>query len=300
MNKLIKSAFTLIELLVVIAIIGILSGLIVVSMGGMTTKANIAKTQVFSNSLRNSLIADIAGEWKMDEGSGQVTADSWGGLNNCTLGSTTSVEAIDPTWITTGCIYSNCLSFDGGDSMDCGNNNSLNITGSVTISAWVNTNFNGTYQVVASKSGWGISSNQYVLTVHNGEARFSATNGTNEFNAIKSGVTPTQWHYLVGTYDESTKVFKVFVDGIIGNNATLTGTKSTTVQNFSIGAARVSSPIGFFPGLIDDVRVYDAVAPISQIKEQYYAGLNGLLISGQITKEEYSNRISILAISPLD
>jgi prepilin-type N-terminal cleavage/methylation domain-containing protein len=54
MNELIKKAFTLIELLVVIAIIGILSGLIVVSMGGVTQKANIAKAQVFSNSLKNA------------------------------------------------------------------------------------------------------------------------------------------------------------------------------------------------------------------------------------------------------
>jgi prepilin-type N-terminal cleavage/methylation domain-containing protein len=63
MNKLLRQAFTLIELLVVIAIIGILSGLIVVSMSGVTQKANIAKAQVFSNSLRNSLMLIIVGEW---------------------------------------------------------------------------------------------------------------------------------------------------------------------------------------------------------------------------------------------
>ena len=55
MNRFIKKAFTLIELLVVIAIIGILSGLIVVTMSGVTQKARIAKAQAFSNSLRNAL-----------------------------------------------------------------------------------------------------------------------------------------------------------------------------------------------------------------------------------------------------
>jgi len=85
MNKLLKQAFTLIELLVVIAIIGILSGLIVVSMGNMNQKATIAKAQVFSNSLRNSLMANIVSEWKMDEGSGATVNDTWGGLNNSTL-----------------------------------------------------------------------------------------------------------------------------------------------------------------------------------------------------------------------
>ena len=49
MHKIKQLAFTLIELLVVIAVIGILSGLIVVSMSGVTNKATIAKAQVFSN-----------------------------------------------------------------------------------------------------------------------------------------------------------------------------------------------------------------------------------------------------------
>jgi hypothetical protein len=39
--------------------------------------------------------------------------------------------------------------------------------------------------------------------------------------------------------------------------------------------------------LADDVRIYNAVIPISQIKEQYYAGLNKLLANGAITKDEY-------------
>ena len=67
MSKLIKQAFTLIELLVVIAIIGILSGLIVVAMGGVTQKATIAKSQIFSNSLRNSLMLDILAQYTFDD-----------------------------------------------------------------------------------------------------------------------------------------------------------------------------------------------------------------------------------------
>ena len=92
MNKFIKQAFTLIELLVVIAIIGILSGLIVVSMSGVTQKATIAKAQVFSNSLRigsySSSYYHLAG--KMDEvrifhavvPSAQIKEQYYSGLNS--------------------------------------------------------------------------------------------------------------------------------------------------------------------------------------------------------------------------
>ncbi|MFA5431692.1 MAG: fibrinogen-like YCDxxxxGGGW domain-containing protein [Candidatus Paceibacterota bacterium] len=56
MNKLFKTAFTLIELLVVIAIIGILSGLIVVSMNGSINSANDAKRKAGIDTIRKALI----------------------------------------------------------------------------------------------------------------------------------------------------------------------------------------------------------------------------------------------------
>ena len=68
-------AFTLIELLVVIAIIGILSGLIITTMSGATESARIAKLKVYSNSVRNTLGANLVSEWKFDNSNAN---DSWG------------------------------------------------------------------------------------------------------------------------------------------------------------------------------------------------------------------------------
>ncbi|MFA5432132.1 MAG: fibrinogen-like YCDxxxxGGGW domain-containing protein [Candidatus Paceibacterota bacterium] len=58
MNKLIKQAFTLIELLVVIAIIGILSGLIVISMNASVNSANDAKRKANIDSIRKALVIE--------------------------------------------------------------------------------------------------------------------------------------------------------------------------------------------------------------------------------------------------
>ncbi|MFA5013447.1 MAG: type II secretion system protein, partial [Candidatus Paceibacterota bacterium] len=88
MNKRLFRAFTLIELLVVIAIIGILSALIIVGMNSTTQKATIAKAQVFSNSLRNSLMGNLISEWKFDQvnvPAANQTPDSWSGGNTGTL-----------------------------------------------------------------------------------------------------------------------------------------------------------------------------------------------------------------------
>jgi len=115
MPSLIKKAFTLIELLVVIAIIGIFSGLIVVTMSGVTQKATIAKSQIFSNSLRNALMANLVSEWKFDELTtavqGSTALDSWSGGNNLTV--YTNSDGLDK--LSTNCVSGKCLSFDGTD-----------------------------------------------------------------------------------------------------------------------------------------------------------------------------------------
>jgi len=64
-----------------------------------------------------------------------------------------------------------------------------------------------------------------------------------------------------------------------------------------IGRASAPGSTRFFSGLIDDVRIYNAAIPISQIKEQYYEGLNNLLVTGGINKEEYIEKIQSLSLS---
>ena len=66
MNNNSKKGFTLIELLVVIAIVGILAGIIIVSMTSATDSAIMAKAKVFSNSMRDSMSSSIVSEWKFD------------------------------------------------------------------------------------------------------------------------------------------------------------------------------------------------------------------------------------------
>jgi hypothetical protein len=46
----------------------------------------------------------------------------------------------------------------------------------------------------------------------------------------------------------------------------------------------------YFDGKIDEIRVFSETIPISQIKQNYYSGLNNLLVSGQISGGEYEKR----------
>jgi prepilin-type N-terminal cleavage/methylation domain-containing protein len=296
MPQIIKKAFTLIELLVVIAIIGILSGMIVVGMSGVTNKANVAKGQVFSNSLRNALMTDIIGEWKFDELTtainGTVIQDSWGGLNNGTL-----YTGADPAVnkVSTDCVSGKCLSFDGTDDyIDCGSG--LNITSTITIESWINTNtltLPNTYKMIFNGNA---SGNSYLAISTNLKAYpFLSLNIGGTQRTLSSTFTPiiNTWYHIVGTYDGDK--MRIYINGSL----------STTSPSYvgalnMVGAKYIGKyvNVGYnFSGLMDDIRIYDVAVPISQIKQQYYIGLNSLLANGSITSKEYKEKINNIAMS---
>jgi hypothetical protein len=106
------------------------------------------------------------------------------------------------------------------------------------------------------------------------------------------------WHYVVGTWDGTINVNgkKIYVDGTLESQKTNTiSVMGQPAYQFRMGQDYGSG--GKLNGSIDDVRVYNAAIPTSQIKEQYYAGLNSLLADGSITSEEYKERIKIISIN---
>lgn len=301
-------AFTLIELLVVIAIIGILSGLIVVTMNGVTDKANIAKSQVFSNSLRNALMMNLISEWKFDELStavqGSSIQDSWSGGNNMIL--STGSDGLEK--LISSCVSGKCLSFDGSNDYayvsgsDSASSN-LAITGAITLSAWVKFTGTGADMSIVTRGIDGTS------TLNSGYAfwRYNVTNkiyfdtySTTVRDPLSSFkvINDNNWHYVVATWDGTinTDGKKLYIDGELDNKKTsIISAMGQPSYQFKIGASGATSYQYPLNGLVDDVRVYNAAVPSSQIKEYYYAGLNGLLKNGGITKEDYLSRINSVA-----
>jgi prepilin-type N-terminal cleavage/methylation domain-containing protein len=302
MNKIIKQAFTLIELLVVIAIIGILSGLIVISMSGVTEKATIAKAQVFSNSFKNSLMMNLVSEWRFDgtttDGSAATVSDvldNWRGLNNGTL------SAAPPT-IRTGsnCVIGSCLQFNGSTNyIEFGSDSSLSMgTGDASFSFWAK--FDNAlapqYETLICGGGTAAPIEGFWIRRENGTSRLFGRLYHNAINidgylSSTNSLIDNTWYNIVVMFDR---------DGLV--QAYINGTKTTYSFNISTltgdvqnnGTVRIGawSPSSYrLTGKMDEVRLYNAITSISQIKEQYYIGLNSLLANGQINKEEYQNRL---------
>ncbi|MDD4531625.1 MAG: prepilin-type N-terminal cleavage/methylation domain-containing protein [Candidatus Pacebacteria bacterium] len=276
MNRLVKQAFTLIELLVVIAIVGILSGLIIVTMNGVTQKANIAKSQIFSNSLRNALMLNLVSEWKFDGNAN----DSWGSNNGSIFGTITQ---------SSDCIYDTCYFFNGGGSIDCGGADNLNSANALTIDFWFKTSSNNK-DIFNKAVGAGNQRAFVVFIDSSGKMEFTISADGVSWPGLITGnniVSDGKWNYATCVYDGS-KIY-LYLNGMSDKTpVNYSGGIFPSTAIFKIGASYYIAP---YVGSMDQMRFFKAALPTSYIKEQYYSGLNSLLSKGRITNEEYVSRI---------
>jgi len=280
MNK----SFTLIEILVVIVVIGVLSAFILVGMSSITSKASIAKGQVFVNSFNNTLLLARVSQWKLDSNGN----DFWG----------SNTGAVNGASVSSDCIQDTCYSFNGNtDYINCGSGASLTTNlNAWTISAWVKpTNLNvntliGFYDTTSRPSirlnnTWGAP----IIFMGNSNFRYFSTSA---WTTLINGA----WHNVVfsipGNGQTDINNSKMYLDS---QEVSVYSTTANDVPNakvvFHIGRADTY----YYGGLIDDVRVYNQVIPTSQIKQNYFAGINRLLVKDNIESQEYSIRINQLA-----
>ncbi len=152
----------------------------------------------------------------------------------------------------------NALRFDGVDDyVNLGNNASLNITGSITISAWVKADSFPNYAMIATKGdvnlepGW--------------ELRYTGTTGKIEFYTRTSGgvrgmlgTTVTQtgiWYHVVSVYNSTNAL--LYINGISEgtNSGTATGSDFNNSRNLNIGRRYNSATSQLFNGTIDEVLI---------------------------------------------
>ena len=279
-----KKSFTLIELLVVIVIIGILAGVIMISTSSSINKANITKSKVFEGSVENNLAANMVSRWKLD---GNVN-DSWGLSNGTNNGVTFPNESL--------CVSGQCGSFNGTSYVDCGNDSNLNIRGNLTIGSWIKISGSiaDSYRVVSKFHNEDSSYDGYSVSFTLSAVYFQIfKNNVGSDGTISYNMPLNTFLYMTNVYDGVN--LKLYINGVYINSiAAAVSSIGTTSTNLQIG--RYISGIEYFTGIMDDIRIYDAALPTSQIKQNYIAGLDSLLSKSLISKDEYGQRLSELAL----
>jgi len=304
MNK--NKSFTLIELLVVIVIIGILAGVIMISTSSAIDKANIAKVKVFEESIQNNLAANMVSAWDADHVTKDITwtlNDKWGN-NNGTFydGTVTTCSSLACPQIVNDKQMGNVLSFDGvndyidmGDVLDMKNED-------MTISVWIKTS-EVTNQYFISKAKAANQPYRYAFGIGSGKLKIFMRGALADPDVVVNGnifISDNDWHFVSAVYERKIKA-NIYADGIYDTGLSISHWASLNMNYdnpFRIGSYTASdniTPITFFKGLINNIKIYNAAQSLAQIKQNYIAGLNSMLASGNISKQEYNKRIENLS-----
>ena len=204
-----------------------------------------------------------AASYAFDEGAGTSASDASGhGL--------TGTLTNGPTWGAGK--YGTAVHLDGvNDYVTLGNTSALRLTGSMTISAWVNAAaFPADDAAVVSKRG--SVGYQLDTTVDRGARTigFKLTNSSGQ-DMLRYGattLTTAGWHHIAGVYDGAAGTMHVYLNGQLDDGA-LVGTVTATQQDSSQDVYVGERPGGgsfFFHGSIDDVRIYGRPLTASEIR----------------------------------
>jgi hypothetical protein len=228
--------------------------------------------------------------WKFDEGSGDIASDSAGGTDGVIH---------EANW-TSGQIE-NALSFDGiDDYVSAADESSLDISGAVTVSAWVKLNDDVNNQAIAGKvtSGGGYSGGGYHLVFSSGtgysdgtfrlvfkKADGDAGTGSGNYGintnwdrvvSEKNDWTTDIWYHVAGIWDGTTDSggMKIYINGMPDANHTASQEEMlTNNHSLQIGRTLYTSPSNQFDGIIDDVRIYNRALSDEEVEQLYENGL---------------------------
>ena len=225
---------------------------------------NVGSSSATAITLNTTMLQAVAG-YAFNETSGTTTVDFTGhGL--------TGTLTNGPVFATGE--YGNAVKLNGVNQfVDLGNPTALQLTGSITVSAWINSSaFPTDDAVIVSKRSSGKVGFELNTTADTGPRTisFKLTNSSGA-SVYRYGATTLQantWYFVTGVYDAAAQTLHVYLNGQLNDgvsNGTATSTQQNSTVNVDIGQ-RPGVSATSFNGLIDDVRIYNSALTQAQIQ----------------------------------
>jgi len=212
----------------------------------------------------------LVAHYTCDEGRGRVLRDVSGNGNDGQIHGARFVKM--------GTGY--CLEFNGkGDYVDCGEGPSLDLKDALTLEAWVYPQS----RVEGEVGILGKHFESFLLSYYgDGQCYWYISSGGNNARTL---LTPGSWHHLAGTFDG--KTLRLYLDGKLAHTAPTKFEKVKSGKHFLLGCVlgdpNATDPFytrnGFFPGRLDEVRVYNRALSESEVRAHFAAGLKPLALT---------------------
>ena len=222
------------------------------------------------------IVNDLIGHWEMNEDGGTTTADTSTMGNNIT-GTLTNGAAWTPGHTGSGVSFA----LNSDDHIDLGTTSLLNISGNMTITAWINPASWGEGNwgtIMARENGNGfnfqLDGGNEALNIWSG----NTTDTPSDFNVIDLGV----WQHVAVVINGGYVTF--YVNGAAAGTASWTLTGAGAAVGAYIGSEDGTGVN--FDGAIDDVRIYDRPLYPEEIRLIYGICADPVGTTGQIKYNE--------------
>ncbi|MBS1496154.1 MAG: T9SS type A sorting domain-containing protein [Bacteroidetes bacterium] len=159
------------------------------------------------------------------------------------------------------------------------NDNALLHTPSISIAAWVKEIGITTIlkTIIDKPLGTGIADSWHFGVNTNGGYFYSSwimnDPGFTSYSQITAPLNVGDWHYVVTTFDNVSKLHKLYVDGFLRASNTFNSTIGYDNSKMYIGAALENNALNFpMDGELDDIKIYDGALTAQQISNEYATG----------------------------
>ena len=222
--------------------------------------------------------------WRLGESSGTTASDEQGANdgtynNSPTLGATALLSAVSDS----------AVELNGTDQyVSVGASASLQITGDLTLCAWIKGSLTGDGRIIAYGTGApDVEANNYLYDItlmSSGAIRYFHEYGAGInvlFNFSNFTASADTIYFVCVTRDATAGEIKLYVDGSLKDTQSYsnapTGGGSSSM---AIGAA--PSVTDHFDGVLDEVAIFNSVLSASAITDLYAAGILGSTVEGVI------------------
>jgi len=203
------------------------------------------------------------GRWDFEENTGSTVNDKSGNGNtgtwNGTLGNQWKPGKIGGSG-----------NFNGSDNyVSAADSNSLDLTSAMTLEAWTYpTSFPGDYTQILIKNNANADFYGIGLNPTTGTVFCQLSGGTPNTINSTTATTLNNWNHIACSYDGSN--IRIYINGKLDVTTARTGNTTASAALFNIGRDSVNGR--YFPGMIDQVRVFNYARSAGQIAWDYNRG----------------------------